>query len=181
MNARLRLLSKATQWHVDVTHNNDTGAPNSNNSQVPGTPVVTITFGATENLWMKRYSKHCGSDGKGGLVPNSEILFRQTSGSFFVLDGEDEKTQEQDEQYWMHMSNLVRGSLEDVTFSYSMRAVHMSTLVQKDTCRLAHPVVGPKKQKQFLEGKPLFQTEHYHSQLRIIKRNVDKCMCDFKP
>ena len=168
-----KTVGKTTEWHVDVTR--DTGGfPHKDNSQVPDTPVVTLTFGATKNLWMRRHrTRPLGSI-------DSLVLFRQHNGSFFVLDGEDESHHKNDGMHWRHMSNTDRDTPDGVTFSYMFRVVKMTEETMKDTGLLANPRVGPLKKVQFQNGQRHFATKHYSDQMTCINEKLDKCFVDFK-
>ena len=168
-----KTVAKTTEWHVDVTR--DTGGfPHKDNSQVPDTPVVTLTFGATKNLWMRRHRT------KPLDISDSLILFRQHNSSFFVLDGEDERHHKKDGMHWQHMSNTDRDTPEGVTFSYMFRVVKMTTETQKGTGVLANPKVGPLKRVQFLDSERHFATKLYSDQMGCIDEKLDKCFVDFR-
>jgi hypothetical protein len=175
-----KLVGKTTSWHVDVTTDPSTGNAKSDNSQVPGTPVATVTFGASKDLIMKRWG-WMGSDGKLDFDPGSEITFRQHNGFVFVLDGEDERCGKEEGLHWMHMSKLDNSSPEDVTFSFSMRAVQMSTEVKKSNSMLAHPKLGPIKRLHFLAGEKHLHTQHYIQEVANIHTKIDKCIDKYKP
>jgi len=168
-----KTVSKPTEWHVNVTRDSS-GVPNKDNSQVPETPVATLTFGATKNLWMRQHrTKKLG-------VQDSMILFRQKNGSFFVLDGKDESHHKKDGMHWRHKSDCDKDVPQGVTFSYMFRVVKMTTEIQKDNALLAHPTVGPVKKLQFQEGQKHFATSLYSHQLRSTEEKLDKCFFDFK-
>ena len=76
---------ECTRCHVDVTRNRKTGEPMPNNSQIPGTPVAILTYGASKNLWFRRQAI------KQLHNPTSLIHFLQRSDSLFVLDERDEE------------------------------------------------------------------------------------------
>jgi hypothetical protein len=48
-----KLIKKETHWHSDVNLDKD-GLPESENSQLPGTPVVIFTFGDPKHLWFQK-------------------------------------------------------------------------------------------------------------------------------
>lgn len=173
-DVKRKIVSKTTEWHVDVTRDSE-GAALDDNSQVPGTPVATLTFGDAKNLWMRRHRT------KKLSINDSVILFRQRNGSFFVLDANDEKHNKQDGMHWRHKSNLPREAKDGVTFSFMFRAVQMSTEVQKGSCLLADPRVGPSKRLQFLKGERHFTTKHYSDQMESTEAKLNKCFIDFKP
>jgi hypothetical protein len=173
-DSQKKTVSKTTEWHVDVTRDSN-GTPKKDNSQVPDTPVATLTFGSAKNLWMRRHrTKEYG-------VHDSLLLFRQSNGSFFVLDGEDEKHHESDGMHWRHMSNMDRQVPDGVTFSFMFRVVKMTTEIHKESGLLVHPRVGPIKRVQFQKGEHLFDTHHYAEQKCITEEKLDKCFVDFKP
>ena len=173
-DSQKKTVSKTTEWHVDVTRDSN-GTPKKDNSQVPDTPVATLTFGSTKNLWMRRHrTKEYG-------VHDSLLLFRQINGSFFVLDGEDERHHESDGMHWRHMSNMDRHAPDGVTFSFMFRVVKMTTEIHKESGLLVNPRVGPVKRVQFQKGEHLFDTNHYSEQKCITEEKLDKCFVEFKP
>ena len=169
-----RTVSKTTNWQVDVTRDSS-GMPEKDNSQVPDTPVATLTFGATKNFWMRRHKT------RDHAVHDSVLLFRQSNGSFFVLDGEDEQHHETDGMHWRHMSNMSSDVPDGVTFSFMFRVVKMTTETHKATGLLVNPKLGPVKRKQFEQGEHLFETNHYSQQRRATEEKMDDCFVEFKP
>ena len=102
-----------TGWHRDVLYKRGTHTPQAGNSQTPGTPVAILTFGDDKELWMARGKTRASPD------PNSFSCFVQKHNSFFVLDGDDEKWD--NDKVWRHMSRMCKGS--KVTFALMFRDV----------------------------------------------------------
>ena len=142
-NNKTVTVKKTVNYHTDVTYNDD-GTPKKDNSQIPGTPTVILTFGDPKYLWFRRYKLHSDTNSQ---LDKSDICFNQKSAHFFVLDGEDEKPHELDGCHWKHMSNMKNES--NVTFSFAFRVTQMSTEIDPATRRLVDPIVGPQKAKQY--------------------------------
>ena len=131
------MVKKATNWHCDVTRDKER-KPNTNNSQVPNTPVAIFTFGDEKNLWFrKQQNKHT-------VVPDSLLLFTQPTGSLTIHDGRDEEPK-QDGTYWRHMSNMQ--DKEGITFSILCRVVQATVQANPKEGNLINPNVGTKKAK----------------------------------
>ena len=160
------LVRKCTRYHVDVTRNKETGEPMPNNSQIPGTPVAILTYGATKNLWFKRQaSKHL-------QIPTSLILFQQKSGSLFVLDGRDEELDKHG-HHWRHMSDMGHNN-EGITHSFSFRSVQEKQNVNEDGT-LANPQVSNKILLKYQNASAIFKSKHY----KQSKDDLDKRMNAF--
>jgi hypothetical protein len=99
-NARGKTEKKYTGWHTDVTYDKD-GNPMSDNSQVPGTPVVIATFGDTKELEFKSHNGVSGKDDD-----NSNLIIEQRHGSIFVLHPDDEMIDPFNGCFWKHKSAM---------------------------------------------------------------------------
>ena len=160
------LVRKCTRYHVDVTRNRKTGEPMPNNSQVPGTPVAILTYGASKNLWFRRQKT------KQLHNPTSLIHFLQRSGSLFVLDGRDEELDKHG-YHWRHMSDMGPDT-EGITYSFSLRSVQEKQQVNGDGT-LASPHVTNKMRDTYTKGEAIFQTNHY----KQSKTDLDQRMLGF--
>lgn len=155
---------KAVNYHVDVNRN-AAGIPDSNNSQVPDTPVVMVSFGDEKIFRMRRHTSSTTT------IPDSEVEFRQTSGTILVLDGRDEQVRD-DGTHWRHMSKA-GDNPDDVTFSFMFRAVQMEKEVQVSDGTLADPSCGTKKMIQFKKaGNKPFKRAHYTTTCATIDKKM---------
>ena len=166
-NDQLSTVCKTVSYHTDVTYNDD-GTPKKDNSQMPGTPTVIMTFGDPKNLWFRRYKLH--SD-KNSMVLNSDILFNQKSAHLFVLDGEDEKPHYLDGCHWRHMSDMKNEA--NVTFSFVFRVTQMTTEIDANTRLLVNPKIGAKKLAQYNNGQHHFYTPMYRKQMQQLLTQMD--------
>ncbi len=163
-------VQKTCEWHRDVTHTLD-GKPFKNNSQIPGTPVLILTYGGDKNLWFRRQLP------KKVVVPDSLVHFRQKSGSLFLLDPRDEKPTATGE-HWCHMSNMQQD--ESVTFSFSFRSVGMTA-----KCTPVGNLVNPehytdnRKDRKFREGAHKVQGEVYEQQKSELEKRLEEFLANF--
>jgi hypothetical protein len=161
-------IQKKVDWHVDVARNED-GVPDTNNSQVPNTPVVIVTYGHTKHLEMR---KHTSSN---TFLKTSTINFRQTNASVFVLDGRDESIR--NGFHWRHKSTATgnaKDNKHDITFSFLFRITQMTHEVNVHDNTLVNKACGAKKQKQFQNAHPqTFKTKDYKSTCTFIDENME--------
>ena len=61
------------------------------------------------------------------------------SGSFFVLDGMDERKHKLDGKHWRHRSTMDNNHKDSVTFSYAFCVVKMQAEVTIKTDHMAKP------------------------------------------
>jgi hypothetical protein len=155
---------KDVKYHVDVTRNSN-GVPDKNNSQVPDTPVVIVTFGDEKRFNMRRH--YSASE----VVHNSKVEFRQKSATVIVLDGRDEQVR--NGIHWRHTSRA-GDNKDDVTFSFMFRVVQMQQEVRLDDATLVNKTCGAKKMAQFKRaGKIPFKKAHYKRTVNEINRKVE--------
>jgi hypothetical protein len=154
---------KAVNYHVDVNRN-AAGIPDKNNSQIPDTPVVMVSFGDEKCFTMRRHISPTVS------LPDSHVEFRQTSGTILVLDGRDEQVR--DGVHWRHMSRA-GDNHGDVTFSFMFRAVQMEKEVHVSDGTLVDHSCGKRKMMQFKKaGNKPFQKAHYKQTCTAIDENM---------
>jgi hypothetical protein len=128
--------AKSVEFHRDVTHT-VTGKPMKNNTQIPGTPVVILTFGDDKTL---RFQKFGGN--KKLNIP--ELVFQQKHGSLCLLDPRDEQTDEMGE-YWKHMLEMNKD--KSITFSFTFRLVATTVEVTEDGGKIHARKKGCQAQK----------------------------------
>lgn len=156
-------VKKDTNWHCDVTLDKN-GRPCHNNSQVPGSPVGILTFGAPKKLYLRKGRSKTDFD------PETLIEIPQNSGSFFLLDGRDEVLDENGKR-WAHKSSSVQ-TPTGVTFSLMFRQVQKRITVSKFTGCITSAKVGPKKLLQLERGKKTMNTEYYKKEHAAINRKI---------
>ena len=157
------LVRKCTRYHVDVTRNKTTGEPLPNNSQIPGTPVATLTYGATKNLHFMRHKT------KSLFLQDTKISFRQTSGTLFVLDRRDEESDEGG-WHWRHMSEMGPDK-EGITYSISFRSVQATQKI-KHNGRLCDTTLKQEKKDKFELGKKIFRTRDCQRQRLDLEKRM---------
>jgi hypothetical protein len=148
-----KLVKKRIGWHGDCSYNRNTKKPLSNNSQVPGSLTVLLTFGAPKNLWFRRQRTKKDYD------PNSLLHFQQKSGSLFCLDGRDEKVSN-DGYSWVHCSDMAEQ--DGITFTFAFHCVQRSLEVTQDG-GLVEQKISEIRRAKFQEASGIFETLEYKS------------------
>lgn len=161
-------VKKDTNWHCDVEHDKF-GHPKENNSQLPGSPVIILTYGDLKSLCFRRHRDKTSFD------KDSMFEFPQQSGSMFLLDGRDESPHPLDGMHWRHMSTTNR-SEEGVTFALMFRTVQKSVRVNVFTNTKVDPVIPAWKIAQLEEAKDDFSTPHYKKQKTSIDGKLSKLL-----
>ena len=156
-------VKKDTNWHNDITLDQK-GRPCPNNSQLPGSPVGILTFGAPKKLYLRK------GRSKTDYNPETFLEIPQNSGSFFLLDGRDELLDEKGKR-WAHKSSSVQ-TPTGVTFSLMFRQVQKRIGVSKFTGCIANAKVGPKKLLQFEKGKKILNTPYYKKEHEAIDGKI---------
>ena len=160
---------KECGWHADVTRTHQ-GKPLKNNSQVPGSHVLIVTFGDPKNFWM---AKH-----KGGTSDRDTLLhFLQRHCTMTILHGSDKKHDE-DGKVWKHMSNM--RSSEGITFALTMRCVQMEAIVNQDGT-IPHPTISPTLQQRLEAAESVFQTEEYKQERQELEERMMDFFRRYKP
>ena len=154
---------KFTNWHVDITSDSETGLPKSDNSQTPGTPVAILTFGDEKSLLFRRQYGH------NDPVPGTEIEFPQSNGTLIMLDGRDERLDD-DGSCWWHKSSHSQG----VTFSFMFRNVQMYMEVDAITGRIVDEEWRNKREEWFADRDFWWTSEWYNEERWSIEENVQK-------
>jgi hypothetical protein len=145
--------------------------PMKNNTQIPGTPIVILTFGDDKTLRFQKF----GSNKKLNIP---ELVFQQKHGSQFLLDPRDEKTDEMGE-YWKHMSEMNKD--KSITFSFTFRSIAATIEVTEDGyLAYLEKFTHAKKDAKFKKGEQLMQGEEYEKQVREIDRRVAEFLNNFK-
>lgn len=163
---------KDTNWHSDVTFDQN-GKPHENNSQVPGSPVAICTFGDDKLLEFRRHET------KEIFEKESYIYLGQTNGSFFVLDGRDEKPSGR--VRWWHRSRMAnRTDAEAVCFSFMFRLVQKDVRVHKVTNTLVDPHIQDKWRNSERDEKKIFGRKHYKENRMEIDRKVQAVLDKYK-
>ena len=155
---------KKTGYHCDITYNKRCRKPLPNNSQVPGTPVAMLTYGAPKNLWFQQFNGQAKR-------PNTLIHFLQESGCLTVLDGRDEVPDE-DGWVWKHMANMTEAM--GITFVFTFRSVQNWVTVLPDG-RMARPVVTTKRKAKFAGARKLFRLQRY----KQMREELETRMTEF--
>ena len=155
---------KSTGFHRDVTYSKRTRQPMTNNSQVPGTPVAMLTFGATKNLWFQRFNGKVKDHG-------SLIHLVQQSGCLTILDGRDEVPDE-DGWAWKHRADMCEAT--GITFVFTFRSVQNWVYVLPDG-RLANPVQSKTRKRKFQESGDLFNNKRY----KQMREDLEARMVEF--
>jgi hypothetical protein len=164
---------KNTEWHLDISHNNNTQQPISTNSQVPGTPVIIATFGDTKELEFRRHLAN-------GLHQNkTKLLFQQHNASIFGLHPDDEKVDPYTGTHWRHKSEMQK-KRNNVTFAYMFRVVQRQVWVKAHDSTLANPHVGKRKEKAFRKAKAKKKTSVYKKNEKTLKNNMESILDRFK-
>ena len=162
-------VQKDCGFHADTTWTKQ-NVPMRNNSQVPGTLVFLLTFGADKDLWFRKHRT------KKDYKEDSLLNFVQRHGSLTVIDSNDERWDEEGFQ-WRHGSTM-RG--DGITWTYVIRTVHVSTVVNDDGT-LAEPVLTDSREKMFDDAKDLFKTQYYKEQREILDSKMDKMFKQYQP
>jgi hypothetical protein len=76
--------AKSVEFPRDITHT-ASGKPMKNNTQIPGMPVVILTFGDNKMLHFQKFGGN-----KKLNIP--ELVFQHKHGSLFLLNPRDEQT-----------------------------------------------------------------------------------------
>ena len=161
-NRNGKLVKKSTRWHSDVTYSKATKLPMRNNSQIPGSVVALLTFGATKNLWFRKQRS------KKEYKADSLLHFQQKSGSLFALDGRDEMIDDQGYS-WVHSSDM-QGE-EGITFTFSFRSVQTSVTVNPNGT-MANPTMTEERRRKFQEGSMIFSTPVYQQDRQDLENKV---------
>ena len=161
-------IQKKVDWHVDVSRNAD-GIPYTNNSQVPETPVVILTFGHTKTLEMRKHTSPTT------FQETSTVHFQQGNASVFVLDGRDERVR--NGYHYRHKSRATgnaKNNSHEITFSFLFRITQMMHEVNVNDNTLVNKTCGAKKMKQFERADPkTFKSPHYKHACAFIDENME--------
>ena len=113
---------------------------------------------------------------KDDVDPDSEICFLQESGSFFVLDGEDEMWD--GGKVWRHMSKMCAGS--KLTFAFMFRQVQATTVVsENDSTLVDPPQQSDDRERRFQEGKKLWDDPNKKAYYKAAVDDIDNTFADF--
>ena len=124
---------KTTNRHVDVNYQGK-DQPAKENSQVPGSPVLILTFGGP------KYLHFCLGSSTQNHRQNTEFYFLQTDSSGFYLDVADENPNEEKDR-WMHRSTMHPKNRKGMVISFMFRQVRNTRRVNEVDGTLAEP--GP--------------------------------------
>ena len=161
---------KSCEWHRDVTHTNK-GKPLRNNTQIPGTPVLILTYGNEKTSRLQKYNRKQRLN-----VP--EIVFQQKHGSLFLLDPRDEKTDVFGE-FWRHMSNMNHD--ESITFSFTFRSVaKMIEVTNAGSLAKPQEYTHKRKDAKFKKAEFLMEGEEYTKRVAEINTRVHAFLNNFK-
>ena len=124
---------KDTKLHVDVNYQGQ-DQPSKENSQVPGSPVLILTFGGRKRLHF------CLGSSTQNHHQQTEFYFLQTDTCGFYLDGADENPNEKKDR-WMHRSTMHPKNRGGMVISFMFRQVRNTRRVNEQDGTLAEP--GP--------------------------------------
>lgn len=162
-NEKGKWVKKNTEWHCDVERDKY-GRVKKNNSQLPGSPVLILTYGDNKSLVFRRHSTKEEYDSQ------SEIEIPQQSGSLFILDPRDEE-RDREGMHWRHMSTSNQNE-HGVTFSFMFRTVQATTRVNCFTNTIVDPVVPGWKLAQLEKAAGSFSTPYYQEQSAAIQKKL---------
>lgn len=165
-----KVVMKNLGFHADCTYKRN-NIPMSNNSQVPGSITLVLTFGDPKVLW---FLKHLT---KKEWDPSTLLRFVQRHLTLFVLDGRDERLDENGMQY-RHMSNMIHE--ENITFSIMFRCVKATSVVNADGSLVAPYVTSEKKEMMEL-AMCRFDTDQYKQNREELENRMRQFFQRYKP
>ena len=140
--------TKQTARHVDVNYRRK-DAPAKENSQVPGSPVLILTFGGEKLLYFSL------GQSTQSIWEATEFPFLQNDSHGFYLDGADENPNN-DGLRWFHRSTMHPKNRDGMVISFMFRQVCNKRRVKVEDGTLAHP--GPDDQA-FRDVRDKYKTE----------------------
>jgi len=151
---------KDTKLHVDVIYKSK-DVPAADNSQVPGTPVLILTFGGEKLLYF------CHGRSTQNTEKQTEFSFLQNDSHGFYLDGADENPNDEGMR-WFHRSTMHPDNRKGMVISFMFRQVRNKRRVNVNDGTLADP--GP--------DDPLFSsvrnTYQNNSKYQSAMNEIDK-------
>lgn len=152
VSVKIYYKKKETNFHCDIQFTDGHVTPSTNNSQVPGTPVVMCNIGSEKRIEFLRFSQLDTENPVKVKGRTKSQTLRQKHGSITILDPRDEFLSRG--YFWKHRAYLVDAS-NDVAMTMMLRVVHSFVRVNKYNSRLSFPMecmpggLNGEKIKQF--------------------------------